>query len=95
MGITIEQVEQIAQLAKLRFSDAEKEKMAEELTEILRYMEKLNELDTRNVEPLSHPLELANVLRPDRAEPSLAVEEALQNAPSRQGGFFKVPKVIK
>jgi aspartyl-tRNA(Asn)/glutamyl-tRNA(Gln) amidotransferase subunit C len=95
MAITIEQVEHIARLARLQFSDAEKETLSEELSQILQYMEKLNELDTEGVEPLSHPTELVNIMRPDEVQPSLTQEEALKNAPSKQDGFFKVPKVIK
>lgn len=95
MAITIEQVEHIARLARLQFSDAEKETLSEELNQILQYMEKLNELDTEGVEPLSHLTELVNIMRPDEVQPSLTREEALKNAPSKQDGFFKVPKVIK
>ena len=95
MAITIEQVEHIARLARLQFSDAEKEMLSEELSQILQYMEKLNELDTEGVEPLSHPTEWVNIMRPDEVQPSLTREEALKNAPSKQDGFFKVPKVIK
>lgn len=95
MAITIEQVEHIARLARLQFSDAEKETLSEELSQILQYMEKLNELDTDGVEPLSHPTELLNIMRPDEVQPSFTTEEALKNAPSKQDGFFKVPKVIK
>lgn len=95
MAITIEQVEHIARLARLEFSDAEKETLSVELSQILQYMEKLNELDTEGVEPLSHPTELVNIMRPDERKPSFTSEEALNNAPAKQDGFFKVPKVIK
>jgi len=95
MSITLEQVEHIAKLAKLEFTQEEKERLRNELSRILEYMEKLNELDTSQVEPLSHTTEISNVFREDRVEASLPVEEALKNAPSRQGHFFKVPKVVK
>jgi len=95
MAITIEQVEYIARLARLEFSDAEKVTLSVELSQILQYMEKLNELDTEGVEPLSHPTELVNIMRPDEIKPSFTPEEALKNAPAKQDGFFKVPKVIK
>lgn len=95
MAITIEQVEHIARLARLEFSDAEKETLSVELSQILQYMEKLNELDTEGVEPLSHPTELVNIMRLDEAKPSFTPEEALKNAPEKQNSFFKVPKVIK
>ena len=95
MAVTKKEVEKIAQLAKLKLSEKEKEKFTGQLNIILEYMEKLNELDTTEVEPLSHPLELSNVFREDKVKPSLPVEKALQNAPARSGNYFKVPKVIK
>ncbi len=95
MAITIEQVEHIARLAKLEFTQEEKERFTRELNRILEYVEKLNELDTSNVEPLSHTTEITNVMRGDRVTGSLPLEEVLKNAPSRQGNFFKVPKVVK
>ncbi len=95
MAITIEQVEHIAKLAKLEFTEEEKKQFTSELNKILRYVEKLNELDTSNVEPLSHTTDITNVYRPDRIKDSLPVEEALKNAPDRSGNYFKVPKVIK
>ena len=94
MAVTINDVEHIAQLAKLSFSDEEKAKFTEQFNEILSFMEKLNELDTSNVEPLSQVIELHNVLREDVVKPSLPTEEALKNAPSKTDRFFKVPKVI-
>ena len=95
MPISVEHVEHIARLAKLRFSGSELQKLAGELDEILEYIEKLNELDTKTVEPLSHPIDISNVMRSDIAAPSLSPEDAIKNAPESQGTFFKVPKVIK
>ncbi len=95
MSITIKDVEHIARLAKLDFSEAEKKRFQKDLSKILEYIEKLNELDTTHVEPLSHTQEIVNVMRKDEVKESLPVEEALRNAPSRQGNFFKVPKVIR
>ncbi len=95
MSISIREVEHIASLAKLRFSEAEKETLAAELSSILEYMEKLEQLDTDGVEPMSHPASLSNVMRDDEVKTSLPVETALANAPAKQKGFFKVPKVIK
>jgi aspartyl-tRNA(Asn)/glutamyl-tRNA(Gln) amidotransferase subunit C len=99
MPVTIAEVEHIASLARLTFSDEEKEKLARELNEILKYMEKLNELDTTDVEPLTHMTEIAGgarpaALRPDEVAPSLSREEAMKNAPERTEKFFKVPKVL-
>jgi len=95
MPILVEDVEHIAKLAKLKFSDAELQKLAGELDEILEYIKKLNELDTKTVEPLSHPIDISNVMRADVVAPSLPPEDAVKNAPESQGTFFKVPKVIK
>ncbi len=95
MAITIQDVEHIAGLARLGFSDAEKEKFTRHLNEILAYMEKLNELDTSDVEPLSQVLDLTNVFREDAVQPSLSREEALRNAPDKTEEFFTVPRVIE
>ncbi|MGE5431074.1 MAG: Asp-tRNA(Asn)/Glu-tRNA(Gln) amidotransferase subunit GatC [Syntrophomonadaceae bacterium] len=94
MSVTRKDVEYIAALAKLKFSETELESFTGELNQILEYMEKLNELDTSNVEPLSYPIEVSDVLREDRRMPSVTTEEALKNAPDSNGEFFKVPKVI-
>ena len=94
MPISTKDVEELSGLAKLRFSDLEKEKMAKELDQIVIYVEKLNELDTENVEPTSHVVNLKNVLRNDEVEEWLQRREALANAPSAKNGYFCVPKVI-
>jgi aspartyl-tRNA(Asn)/glutamyl-tRNA(Gln) amidotransferase subunit C len=94
MSVTIKDVEHIAKLARLEFSQEEKEKFTRQFNEILAYMEKLNTLDTSNVQPLSHVIELSNVFREDVAKPGLTTEQALQNAPAKTEKFFKVPKVI-
>lgn len=94
MSVTVKDVEHVASLARLSFSEDEKLKLVEQLNTILEYVDQLNELDTADVEPLSHVIELSNVFRKDELRPSLSREEALQNAPSRTEKFFKVPKVI-
>ena len=94
MPVTIKDVEHVAKLARLEFTEAEKEKFTHQLNKILAYMEKLNELDTKNVEPLSHVIELSNVFRDDIVKPSYPREEMLKNAPEKDEKFFKVPKVI-
>lgn len=94
MAVTLNDVEHVAALARLSFTDEEKKKLVEQLNEILEHMEQLNELDTGNVDPLSHVIELSNVFRDDERKPSLSREEALRNAPARTEKFFKVPKVI-
>ena len=94
MSITIKEVENIARLAKLSFSEDEKIKFTEQFNQILQYMEKLNELDTENVSPTFHILDVHNVFREDIVKPWLTQEEALQNAPKKNNGLFSVPKVI-
>jgi aspartyl-tRNA(Asn)/glutamyl-tRNA(Gln) amidotransferase subunit C len=94
MSVTIKDVEHVAALARLSFTEEEKQKLTAQLNGILSYMEQLNTLDTSNVEPLSHVIELQNVFREDVLRPSLPREEALKNAPAHTEEFFKVPKVI-
>lgn len=94
MSVTLKDVEHVAKLARLEFTAEEKEKLVRELNKILGYMDKLNELETTNIEPLSHVVELQNVFRDDVARPSPDVEEMLKNAPARKDSFFRVPKVI-
>ncbi len=94
MAVTIKDVEHIAKLAKLQFSEEEKVKFTEKFNDILAFIEKMNELDTSKVEPLSHVIELDNVFREDVVKPSLPTEDALKNAPAKTERFFKVPKVI-
>ena len=94
MSVTIKDVEHIAKLAKLEFSESEKEKFTHQFNDILKYMEQLNSLDTSNVEPLSHVIELQNVFREDNIKPSIPTDEALKNAPDKTEEHFKVPKVI-
>ena len=94
MSVTLKDVEHIAELARLKFSDEELESFTHQLNQILEYVEKLKELDTENVEPLSHPVEGNNAFREDELKPSINREEALKNAPDSDDEFFKVPKVI-
>ncbi|HGE70941.1 TPA: Asp-tRNA(Asn)/Glu-tRNA(Gln) amidotransferase subunit GatC [Candidatus Poribacteria bacterium] len=93
--ITIEQVEHVANLARLRFNEEEKQRLAIQLEAILEYIEKLNELDTDDVPPTSHVIPVKNVVREDVVKPSLSREEALANAPSPVDGLFEVPKIIE
>jgi len=94
MSVTKKDVEYIAHLARLSFSEDELENYTHELNKILNYVEKLNELDTQNIEPLSHPIENKNVFRLDEIKPSIDREDALKNAPEKTDEFFVVPKVI-
>lgn len=94
MAVSKKEVEHIAELARLELSEQEIESYTTQLNKILEYMDKLRELDTENVIPLSHPIEGTNVFREDEVKPSIDREEALKNAPSKDEEFFKVPKVI-
>ena len=88
-------VEHVARLARLALTDAELERMREQLNGILAYIEKLNELDTEEVAPTSHAVPMLNVMRDDEAGPCLPRDEALANAPDRAGEFFRVPRIIE
>jgi len=93
--ITIKQVEHVANLARLRFNEEEKIKLAEHLEEILEYIDQLNKLDTEKIEPTSHVIPVKNVVREDIVKPSLTQDESLANAPSPVNGLFEVPKIIE
>ncbi|MEV5030410.1 Asp-tRNA(Asn)/Glu-tRNA(Gln) amidotransferase subunit GatC [Paenibacillus sp. LPE1-1-1.1] len=95
MSITPKDVEHVARLARLELSDSEKDKFTEQLNAILKYAEKLNGLDTENVEPTSHVLPITNVMRADENRPSLPIEKVLLNAPDDEDGQFKVPAVLE
>jgi aspartyl-tRNA(Asn)/glutamyl-tRNA(Gln) amidotransferase subunit C len=94
MSISVEEVQYIAALARLRFSEEEQQQLAEQMSTMLDYVDQLNELDTSGVPPMSHVLDLHNVFREDKAQQRISHEEALQNAPDADGDFFRVPKVI-
>ncbi|HEU5394649.1 MAG TPA: Asp-tRNA(Asn)/Glu-tRNA(Gln) amidotransferase subunit GatC [Candidatus Methylomirabilis sp.] len=95
MKITLQEVEHVARLARLALSGEEKEQMRSQLDRILGHIEKLNQLDTAEVEPTSHVIPMTNVFRDDALIPSLSREEALENAPDRQEEFFRVPRIIE
>lgn len=94
MHITVQDVEHIAHLANLTLTEEEKAAYTRQLGEILEYVEKLDELDTSDVEPLSHVMEVTNAFREDAPGDSLPREEGLANAPETDGEFFIVPRVI-
>jgi aspartyl-tRNA(Asn)/glutamyl-tRNA(Gln) amidotransferase subunit C len=93
--ITKKEVEHVARLARLELSEQEKEMFTGQLSNILTYVEKLNELDATGVEPTSHVLDISNVMRDDAAAVSLTQEKALANAPEKAAGHYKVPKIIE
>jgi len=88
------QVRKVARLSRLELTEAEIKEFTGQLSAILDYMEKMNELDTTGVEPLAHCLPINNVFRQDEAGESLGTEKTLANAPQRDGEFFKVPKIL-
>jgi len=88
------QVKKVAKLSRLQLSEEEVKEFAGQLSAILDYMEKLNELDTAGVEPLAHCLPITNVFRTDEVKESLGTEKTLANAPQKDGDFFKVPKIL-
>lgn len=92
--ISNEQVKHVANLARLAITEEEAEKMAKELDAIITFAETLNELDTENVEPTYHVLDMKNVLREDVAQKGLPREEVLKNAPDHQDGQIKVPAIM-
>jgi aspartyl-tRNA(Asn)/glutamyl-tRNA(Gln) amidotransferase subunit C len=91
MAISRDEVLHVARLARLALTEEEVERLGAQLNAILEAVGKVAELDLEGVEPTAHPLDLVNVWAEDEPRPSLPVEEALDNAPDREGGFFKVP----
>jgi aspartyl-tRNA(Asn)/glutamyl-tRNA(Gln) amidotransferase subunit C len=91
MAISKDEVAHVARLARLKLSEEELERFGEQLSAILEAVGKVSELDLADVPPTAHPLDLVNVWDDDEPRPSLSVEEALQNAPDRDGSFFRVP----
>ena len=87
-------IENLANLARLEFNAEEKQEIKKDLQRMISFVDKLNELNTDGVEPLLHMSDDTNVLREDEIKGSISRQEALQNAPSTDGIYFKVPKVI-
>lgn len=93
--LTRKDVDEIALLARLALTDDEAERLRGELGAILEYVEKLSALDTEGVEPMTHAVPMELRLRADEVEPSMPVDEAVGQAPSRSDDFFVVPKIIE
>lgn len=93
--ITLKDVEYVAGLAQLELDDTAKERLVQEMGEILAYMDKLNALDTSGVEPMMHAMALTNVYREDVVGESLSREAALKNAPLHDDEYFLVPKILE
>jgi aspartyl-tRNA(Asn)/glutamyl-tRNA(Gln) amidotransferase subunit C len=92
--ITPEQVRHIGLLGRIELTDAEVEKFTAQLGHILQAFDKIQALETEGIEPMVHPVEIENVLAEDKLGASLAPDEALANAPARDGDYFMVPKVL-
>ena len=95
MKLTVEQVEHIAELAKLSLTEEEKEHYREQLSAILEYADMLQQLDTEAIPPTATVLPLQNVMREDRVLPSYPVEDILANAPDSQDGCFRVRAIFE
>lgn len=95
MSIQVKDVEYVAKLARLNLSEEERETFTGQLNAILQYADKLNELNTDDVEPTTHVLHLSNVMREDVVKESLFQEKVFRNAPEEEDGQFKVPAVLE
>ena len=93
--IDIEQVRQVAKLSRLDLSEEEISQFSGQLSAILEYVEKINQLDTGSAEPLAHCLPISNCLRADEIKPSLGTEKTLSVAPDKDEHFFIVPKILE
>jgi len=95
LAITTDQIKWISHLARLELKPDELSHAAEQLTSILNYINLLQQVNTDNIEPLAHPLDVSNVFREDILKASISVEEALSNAPNRQADFYGVPAIFE
>lgn len=94
MQIQEETIQHIAHLARLKFEGKDMEAIQKDLSNIVSFMDKLNELDTTGVEPLVFMSEEVNVLREDVAQETITVQQALKNAPKKDSDYFRIPKVL-
>jgi len=95
MKLSITEVEHIATLARLKLTEAEKEKYGSQLSQILAYMKKLQAVDTAGVEPTSQVTGLSNIMRSDDITESEIAAEIINGAPSQAGGYIKIPKIFE
>ncbi len=95
MDISIKEIEKIARLSRIMLTTEEKGTYGRQLADILDYMEKLNELNTDDVQPMAYATTLKNVFREDKIKSSYSRQEILKLSPSNSNGFFKVPKIIE
>lgn len=95
MSLSLDDVRKVALLARLRLSDEELAKMQHQLSDILDFMQVLQEVDVTDVPVTAQVTDVVNIVRPDDVRPSLPVEEALANAPQSENGYFKVKPVFE
>ncbi|MGN7415951.1 Asp-tRNA(Asn)/Glu-tRNA(Gln) amidotransferase subunit GatC [Paenibacillus sp. SAF-068] len=95
MSISNNDVQHVAKLARLNLTAEEEKTLTGQLNAILKYAEKLNELDTEDIEPTTHVLHVSNVMREDETKESLSIEQVMRNAPEEEDGQFKVPAVME
>ena len=94
MEITNEIIDHLANLSKLQFKDSQREGIREDLTKMIAFVDKIEELDTENVEPLIHINQEVNILREDEAKETITQLQALKNAPSKDSDYFKISTVL-
>ncbi len=94
MQITPDLIKYLESLARITLTESEEEKVGKELQDILTYIDTLNELDTTDVEAMSHSFPVTNVFRKDEVKPSMSPDEIVANAPESQDGAFVVPKTV-
>lgn len=95
MEVNDELIDKLADLAKLEFDATSKQNIKKDLQNVIAFVEKLNELDLKGVEPIEYITNEKNVLRDDVVIPSISKKDALKNAPLKDSDYFKVPKVLK
>ena len=88
-------IKYVANLARIKLTSDQEDRLGSQLGDILGYVKKLEELDVSNVEPMAHAVPLHNVMRADQVQPSITNEEALPNAPKKANGLFVVPKIVE
>jgi aspartyl-tRNA(Asn)/glutamyl-tRNA(Gln) amidotransferase subunit C len=94
MSLTAQEVQWVAHLARLQLTEEELETMTRQLRAIVDYVDQLKQVNTEGIEPMAHVHVQPNVFRADEPAPSLAVADALANAPDRRGDFYSVPAVL-
>lgn len=95
MGVSTDDVKYVAELARLEFNEKEIQKFTYDLNDILRFVEKLDELDTKDIDISVNPVHIENAFREDVVQKSLDRDDVLKNAPDQQNGYFKVPRIIE